>query len=97
MAEHPDIVVAAKRIYELRLATAWGRGLAKRPNWDDMPQSFRDEIVAEVKAAARILLSTRITDAMRTAAGEYRSYVRTLDETYRDMVGERLKELGVER
>lgn len=92
MAEHADIIEAAKAVYDMRMRTAWGVGQTKRPPWDQATPSFRDEVIAEVKATLKLLITKPVSNTMTGATyGIYGA-----GSTYEAMTLQRLKDLGID-
>lgn len=92
MTEHPDILAAAKAVYDMRMRTAWGVGQTKRPPWDQTPPTFQAEIIAEVKATTKKLITGAVTQSMVGA----QSAVFGAEKVYEAMVLQRLKDLGID-
>lgn len=92
MAEHADIIDAAKAVYDMRMRTAWGVGQTKRPAWDQATPSFRDEIIAEVKATLKALMTKPVTPTMISA----QSIGYAGASIYEAMALQRLKDLGID-
>ena len=88
---HPDIIAAAKAVYELRRKTAYGVGVHLGP-WDGEPNAYHQEVIAEVKAVIKLALDGAVSPAMALATSSY----STPEANYRAMATERLKELGIE-
>ncbi len=92
---HPDVIAAAKAVYELRRKTAYGVGVPLGP-WDGEPNAFHEEIIAEVKAVLKLALEAPVTDGMRIEGCKHTVSTYAADGAYRAMAAKRLKELEID-
>lgn len=87
---HPDIIAAAKAVYELRRKTAFGVCVQLGP-WEGEPNAFHEEVIAEVAAVFKLALNGAASADVIAAASHYKPH----EENYRAMAAQRLKELGL--